>query len=60
MKTCPDCNGDGVLDQGTDDEERCPTCGGSGVVSDGDDEGGEEDVLNTSTNPRPPPNRAKA
>ena len=26
MKTCPDCNGDGVVEKGTD-----PTCGG--VVS---------------------------
>ena len=37
MKTCPDCNGDGVVDKGTDDEQRCPTCGGSGFVPDNDD-----------------------
>src|SRR5262245_61519364 len=38
MKTCPDCNGDGVIEKGTDDEQRCPTCGGSGFVpDDGDD-----------------------
>ena len=37
-KTCPDCNGDGVLDKGTDDEHQCPVCGGSGVVPDDDDE----------------------
>ena len=23
MKTCPDCNGDGVIEKGTDDEQRC-------------------------------------
>jgi DnaJ-class molecular chaperone len=41
MKTCPDCNGDGVIDKGTDDEQRCPACGGSGVVPDEEEEGGE-------------------
>ena len=41
MKTCPDCNGDGVIDQGTDDEQRCPTCGGLGVVPDNDDDAAE-------------------
>ena len=41
MKTCPDCNGDGVIDKGTDDEQRCPTCGGLGVVPDDDDDGEE-------------------
>ena len=46
MKTCPDCNGDGVVDKGTDDEQRCPTCGGSGFVPDNDDD--NEEVLNTS------------
>ena len=46
MKTCPDCNGDGVVDKGTDDEQRCPTCGGSGFVPDNDDD--HEEVLNTS------------
>ena len=44
-KTCPDCNGDGVVDKGTDDEHQCPTCGGSGFVPDDDD---DEDVLNAS------------
>ena len=43
MKTCPDCNGDGVVDKGTDDEQRCPTCGGSGFVPDNDD---DDDLLN--------------
>jgi DnaJ-class molecular chaperone len=28
VKTCPDCDGDGVIEKGTDDEQRCPTCGG--------------------------------
>ena len=37
MKTCPDCNGDGVIDKGTDDEQRCPTCD----VPDDDDDGEE-------------------
>jgi len=27
MKTRPDCNGDGVVEKGTDDEQQCPTCG---------------------------------
>jgi RecJ-like exonuclease len=44
-KTCPDCNGDGVLDKGMDDEHQCPTCGGCGFVPDDDD---DEDVLNAS------------
>ena len=34
MKTCPACNGKGVIEKGTDDEEQCPTCGGSGFVPD--------------------------
>ena len=45
MKTCPDCNGDGVVEKGTDDEQQCPTCGGSGFVPDGDD--GQEEVIHT-------------
>jgi DnaJ-class molecular chaperone len=46
MKTCPGCNGDGVVDKGADDEEQCLTCGGSGFVpDDGDDE--DKEVLNT-------------
>ena len=45
-KTCPDCDGDGVADKGTDDEHQCPTCGGSGLVPDDDD---PEEVLNTSS-----------
>ena len=44
-KTCPDCNGDGVLDKGTDDEHQCPTCGGCGFVPADDD---DEDVLNAA------------
>ena len=46
MKTCPDCNGDGVVEKGTDAEERCPTCGGSGFVPDDDDN--HEEVIKTS------------
>ena len=43
MKTCPECNGAGVINEGTDDEQRCLTCSGSGVVPDDDagDDGGE-------------------
>ena len=44
-KTCPDCNGDGVVDKGMDDEHQCPTCGGCAFVPDDDD---DEDVLNAS------------
>lgn len=43
-KTCPECNGEGVVDQGTEDERRCPTCNGSGFVPDDHD---SEEVLNT-------------
>ena len=45
MKTCPDCNGDGVIEKGTDDEQQCPTCGGCGFVPDNDD--GQEEVIKT-------------
>ena len=45
MKTCPDCNGDGVVEKGTDDEQQCPTCGGCGFVPDDDD--GQEEVIKT-------------
>jgi len=41
-KTCPDCNGDGVVDKDTDDERQWPTCGGLGVVRDDDD---QEEVI---------------
>lgn len=46
MKTCPDCNGEGVIGKGTDDEQRCPTCGGSGFVPDDDDN--DEVVIRTT------------
>ena len=46
MKTCPDCNGDGVVEKGTDDEQQCPMCGGRGFVPD-DDDGQEEEVIKT-------------
>jgi DnaJ-class molecular chaperone len=45
VKTCPDCNGDGVVDKDTDDERQCPTCGGLGFVPDDDD---HEEVIKTS------------
>lgn len=44
-KTCPECNGEGIVDQSTEDERRCPTCGGSGIVP--DDRQDSEEVLNT-------------
>ena len=44
-KTCPDCNGDGVIEKGTNDEQQCPTCGGSGFVPDDDD---DEEVTRTA------------
>jgi DnaJ-class molecular chaperone len=44
-KTCPDCNGDGVVDKDTVDERQCPTCGGLGFVRDDDD---DEEVIKTS------------
>ena len=50
MKTCPDCNGDRVVEKGADDEQRCPTCGGNGFVPDDDD--GHEEIIKTSL-PRP-------
>jgi rubrerythrin len=47
VKTCPECNGDGVLEKGTDDEQQCPTCGGSGFVPDDDDD--EDEVTRTAS-----------
>jgi DnaJ-class molecular chaperone len=47
MKTCPDCNGDGVIDKGTDDEKQCPTCAGSGFVPDDNDDKNNEEVIKT-------------
>jgi RecJ-like exonuclease len=47
VKTCPDCNGDGVIEKGTDDEQQCPTCGGSGFVPDNDDD--DEEVTRTAS-----------
>jgi DnaJ-class molecular chaperone len=44
--TCPDCNGDGVVEKGTDDEQQCPTCGGSGFVPDDDD---DDEVTRTAS-----------
>ena len=50
MKTCPDCNGDGVIEKGTDDEEQCPTCGGSGVVPDDNNhDKNTEEVIRTAS-----------
>jgi DnaJ-class molecular chaperone len=44
-KTCPECDGEGVVDEGTEDEGRCPTCNGTGVVP--DDAQGSEEAWNT-------------
>ena len=44
MKTRPECDGEGVIEKGTDDEEQCPTCGGSGFVPDDDE---REEVIRT-------------
>jgi hypothetical protein len=44
-KICPECNGEGIVDQGTEDERRCPTCNGSGIVPDDGQE--PEEVWNT-------------
>src|SRR5262245_29461325 len=47
MKTCSDCNGDGVIEKGADDEQQCPTCGGSGFVPDHNDDKNNEEVTKT-------------
>ena len=44
QKTCTDCNGEGVIEKGTENEQRCPTCGGSGFVP-GDND--NEEVIKT-------------
>ena len=46
-RTCPECNGEGVVDEGTEDERRCPTCNGSGSIP--DDEHDPEEVWKTRT-----------
>jgi DnaJ-class molecular chaperone len=46
MKTCPDCNGEGVVDKDTDDERQFPTCGGLGFIPDDDED--HEEVIKTS------------
>jgi Zn-finger nucleic acid-binding protein len=35
VKTCPECDGDGVIEKGTDEEQQCPTCRGSFFESPG-------------------------
>jgi DnaJ-class molecular chaperone len=47
QKTCPDCNGEGVIEVGTDNEQRCPTWGGSGFVPDDDDDNDNDEVIRT-------------
>jgi len=44
QKTCPECDGEGVIEKGTDNERRCLTCGGSGFVPDDND---NEEVIRT-------------
>jgi DnaJ-class molecular chaperone len=46
LKTCPECNDDGVIEKCTDEEQQCPTCGGSGFVPDDDD---DEEVTRTAS-----------
>jgi ribosomal protein S27E len=53
MKTCPDCNGEGVIEKGTDDEQQCSTCGGSGFVPDGGDDNTNEEVIRTAPESAP-------
>jgi DnaJ-class molecular chaperone len=61
IKTCPDCNGDGVVDKDTDNERQCPTCGGLGFVPDDDDEEVIKTITNACKNPlRPCQGRATA
>jgi RecJ-like exonuclease len=48
VKTCPECNGDGVIEKGTNDEQQCPTCGGSGFVPDDDDDDDDDEVVRTA------------
>jgi hypothetical protein len=50
LKTCPDCNGDGVVDKDTDNERQCLTCGGRGFVPDDDDD--YEEVIRVPAWPR--------
>jgi hypothetical protein len=57
-KTCPDSNGDGVIDKGMDDEHQCPTWGGSGVVPDDDDD--EEVIRTTSSSPKQKKTKSEA
>ncbi len=45
-KTCPECDGTGIVNDDTDEERQCPNCGGTGSVSDEDND--DEGVLNTS------------
>jgi len=50
VKTCPDCNGEGVIEKGTDDEQQCLRCGGSGFVPDDDDDNDNDDeVIRTAS-----------
>ncbi len=50
MKTCPECNGEGVIEKGTDDEQQCLKCGGSGFVPDDND---DEEVIHTASGDQP-------
>ena len=58
MKTCPDCDGEGVVDKDTDDERQCPTCGGLGFVPDDDDD--HEEIIKTSRDLLPKQTRLMA
>jgi DnaJ-class molecular chaperone len=47
VKTCPECNGDGIIEKDTADEQQCPKCGGKGFVP--DDDGDNEEVIRTAS-----------
>ncbi len=55
MKTCPECDGHGVIERGTDEEQQCPTCGGSGFVADDEDDNRNEEVIRTGGEGQPAP-----
>ncbi|HSD85477.1 MAG TPA: hypothetical protein VLG46_16565 [Anaerolineae bacterium] len=45
-KPCLECDSEGVIEKGTDDERQRPTCGGSGFVPDDDD---DQEIIRTGS-----------